>query len=218
MNEQSVYFPQVFSPDDLEHAKDIILSSDANGKKWLHETEFTVESIVRAFEEAGAPIREDHVLLDYGCGVGRLAKAVIERTGCTVIGVDISAGMLRLASEYVNSPRFLGCSQSAWMGLVRAGLRCDGAWSVWTLQHCLRPDQDIQRIRDGLKGRSPFYVVNMAARYVPILQNGRVPVFAEDGLDVRGDLLKQFELCRDLPFLSDSSDAYCVLLKSFATN
>jgi SAM-dependent methyltransferase len=43
------------------------------------------------------------LVLDYGCGIGRIAKELIKQTGCHVIGVDISPSMLGLAYPYVHS-------------------------------------------------------------------------------------------------------------------
>ena len=36
-------------------------------------------------------LTSDSWVLDYGCGVGRLAKVMIEHYGCRVVGVDISS-------------------------------------------------------------------------------------------------------------------------------
>ena len=58
--------------------------------------------------QALAP-NSDMVVLDYGCGVGRLAKAMIEAKGCAVIGLDISARMRTLAQDYVASDRLSPC-------------------------------------------------------------------------------------------------------------
>ena len=49
------------------------------------------------------------VVLDYGCGIGRMAKELILRHNCRVIGVDISPNMRALSVQYVNSDNFFAC-------------------------------------------------------------------------------------------------------------
>jgi cyclopropane fatty-acyl-phospholipid synthase-like methyltransferase len=52
------------------------------------------------------------VVLDYGCGIGRLAKAMIDASGCSVVGLDTSPEMRKLADDYVGSDRFIAVSPS----------------------------------------------------------------------------------------------------------
>ncbi len=50
---------------------------------------------------------EDKVILDYGCGVGRIAKEILaRREDIRIIGLDASPDERRVAAEYVSSPRF----------------------------------------------------------------------------------------------------------------
>jgi SAM-dependent methyltransferase len=90
------------------------------------------------------------VVLDYGCGIGRVAKELIARHGCHVIGVDISPGMRALSVEYVDSDGFFACSPASLMLLISGGLRVDIAVSIWVLQHCLRPAEDIELLRRAI--------------------------------------------------------------------
>jgi trans-aconitate 2-methyltransferase len=55
---------------------------------------------------ARLPLRGDELVLDVGCGTGRLTERVIERVPHgRVIGIDLSANMLGVAREYLR-PRY----------------------------------------------------------------------------------------------------------------
>ena len=93
----------------VAEAKRIILTPEGQSseQRWQRETPLLVALI-----ERGCEINEHSWVLDYGCGIGRLAKTLIERHDCRVVGVDISPSMRALAANYVNSPRFLACSKT----------------------------------------------------------------------------------------------------------
>lgn len=73
-------------------------------------------------------------ILDYGCGVGRMSRALV-RCGATVIGVDVSPAMLEHAASYVNSDRFrpVLCDGTDCGDVGEATV--DGAICVYCLQH-----------------------------------------------------------------------------------
>jgi SAM-dependent methyltransferase len=128
-------------------------------------------------------------VIDYGCGIGRLAKEMIERFGCTVIGVDISANMRGLAASYVGSDRFFACAPEMLDQLVARGIRADAAISIWVLQHCFAPAQDIERLRESLIHGGRLLVVNNRARAVPTLE----AAWVHDGIDIRQLLESRFK-------------------------
>jgi SAM-dependent methyltransferase len=190
-----LYYPQVFTADGVEQAKSIILTNEGPGAetetRWAAETPYVLELISQAIE-----LRPDRVVLDYGCGIGRLSKAMIDASGCTVIGVDVSPGMLTLARDYVESDRFMAVSPQQFDVLVGAGLRTDAFISVWVLQHCYAPAEDISRIRSGLRVGGEGFVLNMHKRAVPALVEG-APVdknfmWAADQIDVETLLSEAF--------------------------
>src|SRR4051812_1977873 len=83
------YSPAVFHVPDLEAAKAIILTPTPDmttDERWEVETRNLVEELGRVMD-LGTQSR----IVDYGCGIGRVAKALIDRYGCSVVGVDISA-------------------------------------------------------------------------------------------------------------------------------
>jgi ubiquinone/menaquinone biosynthesis C-methylase UbiE len=49
----------------------------------------------------------DAVILDYGCGQGRLSRELIDRGFINVLGIDSSSEMVRVASENVPEAAFL---------------------------------------------------------------------------------------------------------------
>jgi SAM-dependent methyltransferase len=101
--EELIYTPGIFDRNSLAAAKQVILTvpRDIADEFWQRSTIATGKLILEAIR----PTRDD-VLLDFGCGIGRLAKELIGHTGCRIVGVDISAAMRRYAIEYVGSDRF----------------------------------------------------------------------------------------------------------------
>src|SRR5262245_16114656 len=69
-------------------------------ERWGKETDFHLQDLAR-FVQLGP----ETTVLDYGCGPGRMAKALIDRHGLRVIGVDSSPTMALHATEYVLSER-----------------------------------------------------------------------------------------------------------------
>ena len=154
----AAYDPSVFEVGSLKQAKEIILTPEGIGteERWERETPWLSDLIV---DKLG--ITAEHTVLDYGCGVGRVARTLIERTGCRVIGVDISRTMRVLAPLYVDSPRFRVLEEG------EAIPKVDLALSVWVLQHAVKPAEDIGRIRNALKPLGRLFVLNNHLRAVP---------------------------------------------------
>jgi SAM-dependent methyltransferase len=101
---------------------------DCNGvlfeERWLKETPDFAAAILRLVPQSGARI------LDYGCGVGRLAKEILsQREDVTVVGVDASAVQLRHAQEFVDNARFSACFPHELEGQFNL------VYSVYVLQH-----------------------------------------------------------------------------------
>ena len=190
------YWPEVFDVADQQQSKEIILDGEGPGAetntRWQRETPYVLELVRQAF-----PLGPDTVVLDYGCGIGRMAKAMIEAAACSVIGVDISPSM-RLAVDYVGSDRFLAVSPAQYDIVLGAGLRVTAAIAVWVLQHCFAPADDIARIRRGLVADGPLFVLNMPKRAVPAAMDKPTPkqrvVWASDGVDIADLLRSAFRL------------------------
>ena len=180
------YSRRVFEAKDEAAARRIILTPEygqGTDERWERETPYLVELMGQYLQP-----REGQVILDYGCGIGRLAKGLIERFKCRVIGVDMSESMRSLAPKYVGSQLFAAISPYMLHTLARKGLRVDGAFSVWALQHCAAPIEDLNVLRAAMSPNAPFFVVNTNYRALPTLE-GR---WMDDGIDVRGLIAERF--------------------------
>lgn len=76
--------------------------------------------------------------------------------------------MRKLAVEYVDSSRFSVCSPEMVDALVAHGLRLDHAYSVWVIQHCWKPADDLARIKQSLKTKGNFLILNTRSRALPV--------------------------------------------------
>ncbi len=180
----TTYAPEIFNVGDEKKARAIILTAEfgqSTDQRWATETPYMAEVLGDSLA-----ITKDMIVLDYGCGIGRLSKALIDRYGCHVIGVDIAHNMRVLAQVHVKSDRFTSVAPAAFAQLLDHGLVCDAAFSVWVLQHCFRPEQDIAVIRRAVKPAGRLCVVNNVHRAVPTRERG----FVSDGIDML-DLLKR---------------------------
>ena len=184
------YNPAVFQVNNLAEAMSIILTPEGSttADRWETETPYLADLIGEH-----CALKPDSLVLDYGCGVGRVAHELIKRHNCFVVGVDISPSMRALSVVYTRSDRFMSCSQEMFERLVADGIAFDVALSVWVLQHCATPAQDIARLRSALRPGGQLFVANGNARSVPTAEQGWV----NDGLDIKATLAEQLEPIRD---------------------
>jgi SAM-dependent methyltransferase len=140
-------------------------------QRWTDEA----PALMRILEEHIAP---KSAVLDYGCGIGRMAKPLIEKLGCQVVGIDISPNMRALAASLVDSPAFFAIDPMMFDTIKPSWF--DAAISVWTLQHCIDVDMAIRRIGDALKTGGTLTVLNNITRCIPV-DGGE---WADDGVDV----------------------------------
>tara|TARA_R110002126_G_scaffold3263_1_gene18568 strand:+ start:272427 stop:273059 length:633 start_codon:yes stop_codon:yes gene_type:complete len=182
-----VYDDTRFLGKDEETLSKIILTGDTK-QRWAKETDVFSDAMI-----AHMGITQDTVLLDYGAGIGRIAKSLIEKTNCSVIGVDISPDMLRESFSYVAHPNFTSMSLTKYQFLVNAGkLTVDAAYSIWALQHC-DFEPAYQTILKSLPQGAPFFIANTLTRCVPVAPQG----WADDGINIRRRLKSDFDLSRD---------------------
>lgn len=159
------YIHDFFETNSLDGAKNLILTSNhsmTTEQRWETETPLVGDAIIRELQ-----LSQASVVLDYGCGIGRLAKYLIDKIGCRVIGVDISTSMRSMAIDYVGSPQFSVASFEEFDALIQGGLRVHHAYAVWVLQHSPEPNADIRRIRRALSDGGRFYFLNARGRCVP---------------------------------------------------
>src|SRR5207248_9727532 len=130
---QVTFRPDVFEVNSVEEAKWITVTPErgiSSDERWQKETPYHVEDIGKHLA-----LGRGSYVLDYGCGVGRLAKALIGAYGCRVIGVDQSKSMRLLAPEYVLSDRFAVWAPTALEKMNAQGSQFDAAIRPWSIQH-----------------------------------------------------------------------------------
>lgn len=180
------YNAAIFAAPDLEAAKRIILTpaDDDTETRWRRETPYLADLLGRALE-----LGPGRTVIDYGCGVGRLSKALIEGFGCWVVGVDVSPEMRALAPGYVGSPGFRVVSRPELKALAEQGLAADAAIGVWVLQHCAAPRDDVGLIAAALRPGGRLGLVNTKVRCVPTAEAGWV----DDRIDIRAPIAERFD-------------------------
>ena len=170
------YDPSVFlNVETVDDAVQIILTPDAgisSHHRWKTEAPFLMEILARH-------IKAKSLVFDFGCGIGRMAKPLIEMLQCRVVGVDISPNMRGLAASCVESGDFLAMPPE--MLDLLGDETFDAALSIWVLQHCLELEADISHITRVLKtGGVLFLLNNLFSRALPS-NDGR---WLDDGKDV----------------------------------
>lgn len=153
----ATYHPQAFDAADEPTARAIILTPEGSTieERWARETPYVGNRIVELLD-----LRADDIVVDFGCGIGRVAKDLIGRIGCRVLGVDISPRMRAMAAEYVASDRFEAVSVEEFDRRVASGWRAYAAYTCWVLQHCVDPRAEIARIAAALPPDSGIAVLN----------------------------------------------------------
>jgi len=154
------YRPNVFDVTDEKAAREIILTpagGQSTDQRWEIETPYVANRVAELLD-----LDARDTIIDFGCGIGRISKVLIENTGCSVLGVDISASMRELAVGYVGSERFRAVSPEELDRMAQGGWRADGAFACWVLQHCPQPEAEIVRIVGALHPASDLVVFNLA--------------------------------------------------------
>ena len=179
--------PAVFEPRDMQTAKSIILTAAPDittEERWEIETRNTLAELERLFR-----LDASSVVLDYGCGAGRMAKALVDAHSCQVIGVDTSRAMRELAVSHVGSDRFVACDPGTLDKRIAAGLKTSHACCLWVLQHCAAPEEDIARIDAALDRDGELFVLNSRYRWLPTETGWR-----SDGVSVEALLADRFDV------------------------
>lgn len=189
------YNPGIFSVNTIDEAKRIILtkeSQDGPEERWRKETPAIMSMLKNEW-----CLCPGKVVVDYGCGIGRISKELCN-LGCHVIGVDISPQMRKLAMEYVDDiNHFLVVSPEQLDEMISRGWQADYACAIWVLQHCLKPEEDLNRIKNSLKWRGELFVVNNKfSRAVPVIDK----VWQDDKIDIWKMLADNLRQSRLLQF------------------
>ena len=177
----ATYISSFFETDDPQRARELILTKNysmSSEERWEKETPYLSDKLT----EALSPSSQSSIL-DFGCGIGRLAKALIDRHSCQIVGMDISASMRRMAEEYVRSDTFRVVAPEGLDEKSNSGPWADHAYAVWVLQHTAHPHDEIRRIHRALKPGGKLYLVNAPGRCVPCDLG-----WVNDGIDIYATL------------------------------
>lgn len=184
------YRPEFFDPRDIDDAKNIILGFDDLdlAKRWELETEW----LRGLFKELNT-FSPDSRVLDFGCGIGRVTKVLIEVFGCKVYGYDISPRMLEHAVPYVNDARF----HPSYVSPFYRKNAFTHAISIWALQHSVNSTADIIMISECLKPGGDLFVLEMNRKCVPMQPLPSGQAYFDNGEDNRRELFKRFNVVRE---------------------
>ena len=202
---QFQYFAGVFDRGTVESAAEIILTPESGittEQRWVRETPYLAEMYIRDLKirdlVKGFDFDYRPVVLDYGCGIGRMAVPLMQ-AGATVIGVDISVSMRKMALEYTEGHgNFVAVSPQMFGDLVVNGLRVDAVMSTWALQHVYDISETVEKIKRAMKPKARIALTNSKKRLVPCLrpQDGnpevREMLWADDGFNLSVHMGKEF--------------------------
>jgi len=189
--EKAQYNPKVFDVNDMQEAKNIILTPECGmdtDERWEKETQYLSKEICEYFSK----LDENSVVIDYGCGIGRLSKEIIDNIGCKVIGVDISESMRKLSKEYVNSDKFQSISPFDFRNKILDGLRVDAVISIWVLQHSNDPLIDVALLKSSMKKDALGYILNNKISAVPTNKG-----WINNGVNIHALLNAHFDILKN---------------------
>lgn len=197
MSEKYEYSPGIFEREDETHAREIILTHEAGlttAERWELETHYMTPVL------AGLP---KGPVIDYGCGIGRLSKLLVE-AGHPVFGVEQSEAMRTLARDYVGpSAGFFAIDPDHFTALVDTGAKFASAIAVWVLQHIPEPFLPVERIAEALTQDGVFLVVNRTHRCLPVKAPNGEQTWLDDRFDLDAHLAKYFVLDHEEPMPPD---------------
>jgi SAM-dependent methyltransferase len=185
------YLKEAFDPITFEQAKATVLTPDINNpNKFEQETKFLIDVI----QEQNI-ITSDCNVLDFGCGMGRVSKMLVDRFNCNVTGVDISERMKTFAMLYVSNLKKFTTTNTIEPNTF------DVCLSILVLQHTENPELEIEKIYNGLKQDGVFIVVNEPHRLVPVdVDSDRFVIWNDDKFDIFSHIEKYFTKICQVPY------------------
>lgn len=193
-----------FHPDTFEKGRESVVGS-CNGmtmeERWEGERPFGSAIADLLGAEGGG-------VLDYGCGVGRIAKEVLTRDDVFVVGFDTSDTQIAHAVKYVNNSLFVGTSD---FSVVEKAAPFDLVYCIYVLQHVKAIDlrEVIERLFKSLKPGGILVHCSSEVRMAVVDQEDQQGFFDDRflGVDLEAELEKYFERVSDLfsvDFLEDN--------------
>jgi SAM-dependent methyltransferase/predicted O-methyltransferase YrrM len=206
----------MFRPGSFSSAQGAVVghcNGHSTSQRWEIETPRFAERIVEVFQRLAPaptgmtprdvygdgqiletpPLRLPR-LLDFGVGCGRLAKEVMSRMDCKLIGFDTSPDQLTIAKGYVTQTHFYTTDS---IGALPVG-GIDLAYSVYVLQHipAIELRDSIRAIHSALKPDGLFIYCGSDYR-LAVTEKG----FFDDrfcGVNVREEIERLFDEVGDL--------------------
>lgn len=187
------YVKEVFDVKTLEQAKHVVLTTDVNKpNKFKEETDLIIDSLKNS-----NIITKNSWVMDFGCGMGRVSKAIIDEFDCTVIGVDLSVSMLDLAHSYVGSANFKAATKWMFPDTI------DACIAIFSIQHTEHPKKEINAIHECLHDNGYLILINEEKRFVPsaVDKDGYI-IWNDDGINVFEEIEKKFKKIKSEPYLN----------------
>jgi len=166
------YIHEVFLPQTIDAAKQAALSADpADPQKFEKETQFLVD-----FLKEKNLIPPGTQVLDFGCGMGRVSRA-LALEGCAVEAVDYSPAMRHFAAWYLQGTSARVIEQPEATAHV--------AVAAFVLQHVEYPEREVEAIASHVKPGGTLALLNEHKRFVPsgVDAQGFV-IWKDDGISI----------------------------------
>jgi|SRR5579884_1840312 len=114
-------------------------SYDEHARSWhlAHSSEDRAASRAASYDRFTALLAPGGLVLDLGCGSGLDAEPLAAR-GVRLLGLDVSAGMLRIAASVPSLAGRLLCGERRSLPIVSCSF--DGVWADGSLHHLPRLD------------------------------------------------------------------------------
>ena len=128
-------YGNLWKPKTFEHAKQLILSSDGS----TPTTDFFEGAGKLDGEILSSFVNENFQIVDYGCGVGRVAKFLSKKVKA-VYGIDVSKQMLNLAKDFCKECSNIEFLKSDGIKIPLENDSIDFVYSLLVLQHVEKED------------------------------------------------------------------------------
>lgn len=196
---QLVYHPQVFDPNSLDEAKQLSapMPDGVTEENYWEKLPYWLMANMGKISH----MKKSQIILDYGCGIGRLAKQFCNEK-VYIIGVDPSSKMRKYTEEYVkNHVYFTAMSPEFFTRLVESGFRVDHAYIVDTLSHCHPTivSQTLNLVNSAIKTGGFLMVYDSKkTRSVPYKMGDKPIEWKNDSYDIWQTIENRFGLCLTL--------------------
>ena len=190
------YLKEAFYPNNIESAKDICIIPDPKKpNKFNEETHFLIK-----FLNSKGLLHKRPKVLDFGCGVGRISKDLVD-LGCEVVGMDFSIPMLMAAINYVDNKNFTPLINTATLPF-EIKPEFDLVICSFVLQHTEDPIKEIKFLKSVMKDDATLVLVIEPYRLVPMgMDKDRFVEWKDDKVDIDQEVSNEF-------FLVDRFDYY----------